>query len=78
MECLESALQSLGYRRGKPIGYRYDWRRGRYHVTLRQRREGFVSLQIHKDARFHVGRARAKGGDLEEELKKIIRRCRAS
>ena len=75
IEVVEEALKVLGYRRcGHPSGYyRTDWRKGRNHVKINERKPGSIVIHMHRDPRFHLGRSRTKGKDLEVEFKQIIR-----
>lgn len=76
---VREALQALGYRSGNPHGwYRNDWHRGRLHVVVRERKPGQISLHIHVDPPFHVGRVRTRGEDLERAFKEIMEEIRGA
>lgn len=74
IQILESVLKDLGYRRlGHPLGfYGKDWKKGRFHVILRGK-PNRIDIHIHYDRPHHIGPARTKGKDLEEELKNMMK-----
>lgn len=74
LEDVIKAILECGYSRmGHETGfYRNDfWKRG-YHVIVRKG-SSTISLHIHKDPVYHIGKTRLKGSDLEREIKEIRR-----
>ena len=69
---LEDALEECGYQRlGYPSSFGNHWKRGGYHIILREDRRGVI-FHIHCDGPYHIGPARKTGTDLKKEFRKII------
>jgi len=74
IEVVREALRELRYSGGSihdSFPSEYDeWRKAGTHVVAKETKGG-VSLHIHRDPAFHIGKARTKGRDLEVEVKLI-------
>lgn len=76
---LEEALKDLGYKGGSyhtgfPSAFDY-WRKDSFHVKLTEK-PGRVTLHIHRDPKYHIGRIQLKGEDLKDEVHAIIKTCK--
>jgi len=78
---LQEALEELGYKGGTyHTGFPSEvneWEKDGFHVILKDSPGGRVTLHIHRDPSFHIGATRYKGEDLENEVKMIIKTCKA-
>jgi len=77
IDLLRESLKSLGYkgatlRRGYPTMYDY-WIKDDFHLSLREQ-HNHVELRIERYPESNIGKPRRRGEDLEEEVRKIIKK----
>jgi len=76
IERVREVLLKLGYRGGvRHDGFpsQYDeWVCEPYHVRLHQRGKK-VTIILHKDVEFHIGRPIFRGVELKEEMRRIVK-----
>jgi len=75
-EVFIEALKSLGYYLERTAAANEHWKRGGFHLILRKRRRGRLSLDMHIDVYPHHifggHRSRYQGKDLDEEFQRIM------